>query len=326
MVVSEVRTGCDAVFPGCVRWQARVTYERKAWDDEILWFDVPSRFEPDLTASGNPWLLCLLPLAMSLGERLQISLPLDPTLFRHAEEIMRLWRCWHPPLQPIEIEAGGFALARAPAAGKLASFFTGGVDAFFTALHHDEAVRGRSLPGERVIDELLYVVGLDVWLRNPESFQHRIQVLRQIATELGKELVVLATNLRDSRLSTLDYGALWHGCALGASALLLEGRYGEVLLSSSHDYRNAFPWGSHMTLDPLMSTSATRFVHYGAGFTRFEKTRFIAEHDLALRHLHVCWRGESPGNCSQCPKCFRTLLALDLLGKLPQARSFDRSH
>jgi hypothetical protein len=93
-----------------------------------------------------------------------------------------------------------------------------------------------------------------------------------VPSQLQPDLVVLATNLRDSRLNTLDYGAVWHGCVLGASALLLEGRYGQVLLSCSHNYRNAFPWGSHMTLGPLMSTGATRFVHYGARFTRFEKT------------------------------------------------------
>jgi hypothetical protein len=82
------------------------------------------------------------------------------------------------------------------------------------------------------------------------------------------------------------------------------------------------PFGSHALVDPVMSSSQVRFIHYGAGFDRFEKMAFIAQSDFALRHLHVCFRDKSDKNCGRCEKCYRTLLALELLAAREKATSF----
>jgi hypothetical protein len=41
-----------------------------------------------------------------------------------------------------------------------------------------------------------------------------------------------------------------------------------------------------------------------------------------MNHLHVCWQDFSDRNCGTCEKCFRTLLALDLVGARDRATSF----
>ncbi len=48
--------------------------------------------------------------------------------------------------------------------------------------------------------------------------------------------------------------------------------------------------------------------------SRIEKTREIADYDIAQKYLHVCMR--EPFNCGLCKKCRRTLITLDLIGKL----------
>lgn len=326
----EMKLESIAITPGSFlpdshRLTARVSFDRHDWGDEELWFEVPSHLREELSDTGNPWLLCLLPLAMSAGEDLDIPLPIDAVLFRNTEELVRILRCWFPHLHPVSIRVRDIA-SRNPRPERQACFFTGGVDSFFTILHHDDSLAERTLPGERPLDDLLYVVGLDVLLGYREVFQQRIETLTKASTDLGRNFIVMATNLRETRLETLDYSSLWHGTALGAAGLVLEKRFGTILISSSQDYRNPVPWGSHMCLDPLFSTDATRFVHYGSGYSRYEKTERVARSSTILGQLLLCWQHGSRVNCGRCEKCFRTLLALDILGKLDQATLFDLRH
>jgi hypothetical protein len=322
MILRVLDPGNGAVIGESVRLRCRVSYERPSWDDELVWFEVPARHGTQLTQSGNLWLLGLLPLAMSLGERLRVDRPLDSVLFRNSKELMRIWHQWWPHLNPVPIEPTGLLDGAPPSAGLTASFFTAGVDSFFTVFDHDEQVRLRAEPGRQEIDDLLYVMGLDLLLRQEEALRRKVANVNRLASELGKHLVVLATNLRDTKLSTVDYGKYSYGAALGAVGLLLERRYSQVLISSSQHRASCAPTGSCPETDPHMSTAGTRFVHYGDNFTRFEKTCRVAQSELALESLHVCWRGESDTNCGQCEKCYRTMLALEVAGKLAQARCF----
>lgn len=62
------------------------------------------------------------------------------------------------------------------------------------------------------------------------------------------------------------------------------------------------------------STSGIKIYSEGGERTRLEKTINIADYPPAQKHLHVCIN--KPYNCNVCPKCKRTLVTLDLLGKL----------
>lgn len=62
------------------------------------------------------------------------------------------------------------------------------------------------------------------------------------------------------------------------------------------------------------STSGLRIYSEGGEKTRLEKTKDIADMEIARRYLHVCVR--KTFNCGTCTKCRRTLLTLDLLDKL----------
>ncbi len=57
---------------------------------------------------------------------------------------------------------------------------------------------------------------------------------------------------------------------------------------------------------------------YSDGYenSRFEKTEYLANIEDSKRYLSVCWRDLD--NCSACPKCIRTLAALELLGKIEE--------
>jgi hypothetical protein len=286
---------------------------------ETYWYEVPASLKDDLSRSGNPWAVALLPLAAKLGEELRISLPVDRLLVRNLSELTRIWRGWYPSLHEVglDVQVCDSVVSRTPGPPRTAAFFSGGVDSFFTVLRNDERVTGR-LP----IDELISVQGFDFPLDRAEAFEGHLRRLRSAGAELGKGVIWVATNLRTTRLNETSWADHYHGAALASVGLALERRYRHVVIAASSVYEETEPLGSHPLTDPLMSTGATQFVHDGAGETRTEKTIRVAESDIALRALHVCYREHAAENCGRCRKCSLTMVTLAALGVLDRAPTF----
>ena len=88
-----------------MRLLAEIAYDHKFLKPETVWFEVAEDYAGFLTGSGNPWLACLLPLAVTLGEPLRIDRPVDRTLYDNVQELMRIWVGWYPHLQVVSVEA-----------------------------------------------------------------------------------------------------------------------------------------------------------------------------------------------------------------------------
>src|SRR5690606_29425499 len=98
----------------------------------------------------------------------------------------------------------------------------------------------------------------------------------------------------------------------------------KVLIPSTHPYRDILPWGSSPLTDHLWSTEQVRIVHDGAEATRVEKlTELLVHEPLAMQHLRVCTMNDGGlENCGRCNKCIRTMLTLELVGRLASDPSF----
>lgn len=312
---SEIAKAPEA---GRVRLVGEVRYDGAGLGSELYWFEAPESLAGALTSSGNPWLACLLPLAVTLGEPLRLRRPVDPTLFENALKLMEIWKSWFPQLSVIRIEADGEETRARSAPGRTAAFFSGGVDSFFTALEHRDS---SNAPPRFPIDDLLNVWGFDIPLNKREPYTRMRDMLQKAAGELGKEFVPLATNLRDTRLESTGWGPRYFGVALASVALALEQRYSTALIASSSGYFDLAPRGSHPLTDPLLSTSGTRIVHDGAGFDKPDKISVVVQSEVAMRYLHVCWRLGSEENCGNCHKCYRTMTALSVLGALDRCET-----
>ena len=81
--------------PGRVRLVGRVRYDSDGFE-EAIWFDLPEALRPQITSSGNPWLVLLLPLAVSLGEPLRLEIPVDPVLLERCHALLDVWHAWYP--------------------------------------------------------------------------------------------------------------------------------------------------------------------------------------------------------------------------------------
>src|SRR5262249_28976707 len=129
-----VRIDCPAA--GRVRLSAQVRYDDAKLPAETYWFDVPERYAGGLSATGNAWLVCLAPLAATLGGPLRISLPVDRLLARNVGELLSIWTGWYPELRtvPLELEVSDRELEGT--LGRTGAFFSGGIDSFYTVLRN----------------------------------------------------------------------------------------------------------------------------------------------------------------------------------------------
>jgi hypothetical protein len=317
MELKSVRTVSSPESPDRIRVVGEIAYDDRPGRVEELWFDFPRESASALGDSGNAWLVILAPMAASLGEPLRIGLPVDRLLLRNIGEVLAIWKVWYPSLHRIEVQAD--VDDPRPAGARTAAFFSGGVDSFFTILRNDLPE-----PGMFPADDLICVGGFDIPLRNIEAFRRHNVRQRAVADRLGKRYVDVVTNLRDTRLESANWFKLVHGPALIGIGLLMERRYRRLLIASSNDYGFPLPIGSHFLTDALFSTSGTRVLHDGAAFTRCGKVELLSRFPVALDNVHVCWRTEADDNCCACEKCLRTMVTLEVLGRLEGSEAFPR--
>lgn len=301
---------------GRVRLSARVEYRRLS-DPETIWWEVDREYGDALSPTSDPFLVSLFPLASLLGEPLELEAPVSIELVEQCHQVMSVWQGWYPWLKWIEMSPSSFSQVEGaggtPDARITGQFFSGGADSFFTLLH---------APPPTAPEDLIQVFGFDIPLERPEENEARLNRAKAISEILGKHVVEVTTNLMKTSFRLVPWGQISHGAAFAAVAHALSNRYKSAIISSSHDNHHLIPWGSHPVTDPLFGTKRTPILHYGADFTRAEKVRFLSDFDLALDNLHVCYHEASARNCGRCEKCLRTMVSLDLLGKLDAAKSF----
>ncbi|MBD0425780.1 hypothetical protein [Aquisalinus flavus] len=268
----------------------------------------------DMRLASRPeieFVTSILP-CMKKGRAFRAPAPLDPRLLASFEQIQDLYLAWVPGLTRLPAKAFESAAPRPRAGtGRVAAFFSGGVDSFYTLMKRREE-----------ITDLIFVHGFDIKLGDEALYRETLAMIEHIAGETGKNLIRLETNIRpvlDSYIGW-DYG---HGPALAATAYLLSDQFDKIYIPSSQDYTHLFAFGSHPLLDPLWSLSDLDIVNDGAEARRIRKVEAIARHQIVLDTLRVCWMNpDSAYNCCRCEKCHRTMIALKVVGALDRCRTF----
>ncbi len=261
-----------------------------------------------LAGRGDFLLAAMLLPAMATADRLRLRAPVSPGLLAttsRIQEIFATWGpTWHMNYVPVQVDAPRAELLPADTSG-VACFFSGGVDSFYTLLRHREDITA-----------IIFIHGFDISLGDTGLRERAAQTARDVADALSIDLIEVETDLR----AFTDPVASWqpyHGGALASVALLFQHRFDRVLVPATHTYAEMFPWGSHPLLDPLWSTERTEIEHSGAEATRVAKVATLADSDLAMRYLRVCWENlDGAYNCGRCEKCVRTMLNLAAGGAL----------
>jgi hypothetical protein len=295
--------------PGALSFEALVNGETT---------EVWMRTNPGEATSAEAILpTCLMP-AMRFGGTLTLPDPVSPRVLRDQREFQAIQRAWslewefgEPPLEEVEVVAP----TQTPPpgeGGRVAAFFSGGVDSWWTVLD------------EPAVTDLIFVRGFDLLLDMQEHAELSDRVegrLRDAAEEMGLRLHVVETNLR----ALFDPYFRWevvYACGMAAVALFLAPRFERVLIASEFDHETQIPMGASRMVDTLWSTERLEITDAGGRYNRVERLRRIADHPVVQRTLRVCW--QNPGgayNCGHCRKCLRTMIALETLGALAKVRT-----
>jgi len=308
--------------------RARVTVELDTAfpllpDTFPLWYEVPAEHKEALpTEQGDAFLVGLLFLAMRLHEDVKVRAPTSPRLMRGLREYQRIFEAQFDYLKAVDLQHEGHARPARTGTGT-GTFFSGGVDSFFTLWSHLE---GREPIPDYQITHGLFIDGFDTKRPGTSTFQTAFSAYKSLFDDLGCTLIPVRTNLKTYiNNETVGWRAA-HGAFLMSIALLVQSALDVCYVPSTEQYGDDanFKYGSNPLVDHLLSTDRLELIHDGAWASRPEKTATIAEWPATHDHLYVCFdrKNASLENCCRCEKCIRTMIALKIEGRLDQYSTF----
>ncbi len=260
---------------------------------------------------ASPFAAMLLLPAMKQGEDLIIKGSISEQLYNGMQLIMDEVAGWGAGLRTVRIIADQVVKDR-HRPSQTASFFSGGVDSFYTYLKHKHDSR----EADRV-DCFILVKNFDIDIQNNALWESALKNVQAVADKEHIELVVVETNIHQlvEPLLAWDYA---HGGCLAAVGLFLRRAFRTVYIPSTFSVEEQIPWGSSLALDKHWSTECTSFVHDGSEVTRIGKVfAEVAKSPVAMSHLRVCYMNKRGAyNCGRCPKCLRTMISLYAAGVL----------
>ena len=267
-------------------------------DGEHVWF----RFPLDIDIKARPEIFipfCIFE-AMLQGCPIVVDpeYPVSEKILAHFEEIQNIYCSWNSDLSKVQLVASTEKTSNT--SDDVYCCYSGGIDSTYTyAKYRDQ------------ITHLILIKGFDNF-RDEDGWQQNIRNRQEFADKEGKKLVPVDNNGRAFLENRWIPFIPVHGAILCCTAVTLGAE--RLYIPSTFPYNAMFPWGSHPLLDILWSTESTQIIHDGLEATRSQKTEYVAQSQELLDQLQVCWRS-SGSNCGNCPKCVRTSVALDVLGK-----------
>lgn len=312
-----------------VRLTTRIESERLG--NKELWFEVPCQYRDYLcTETVDGFVVGLLFAAMQYGEDVHVEGSVsEKLLFNLNNYAIPLLVAFAPASRTIAITADTTSTARFAGPG-IGSGFSGGIDSFCTI--YDRFDRETSV-ARRINSLLFFNVGshgpwseVDGSAYSRRNFQERYRWLKRFPDEIGLNHIPIDSNLHAFH----PWGHQKTHTLTSASAILVLQRYFSKYYYSSTgiSYSGIFSFADKYrdrdvgaycdtSLLPLLSTESIELIADGYRYSRAQKVVRVSDYEPVTRYLNVCtspidgWR-----NCSSCPKCCRTQMALKSIGKL----------
>ena len=229
-------------------------------------------------------------------------------------------------LEPVDFIVDGYA----PTKGKGNLIGTGiscGVDSLATI--HDRFVKETDRD-YRINALFIFNCGTHGDYGAPDTqivFASRVNRAVAVANELKLPLVIVDTNLHLFRHENDKPTVMF--LSMYACVLSLQNAVKRYYIPSGCSYQGIKDYGDRAHhndlatacdsyLIPLIQTERTELIVDGCQRRRVDKIDDLTTWDVARKYLNVCLlqKGADSANCGKCSKCLRTLLALEILGKL----------
>ena len=303
-----------------------------AWDGDVpnpfkektIWFAVKNENADFFsTKVYDPFLLVPYFVAMHYGQDLKICGRVSKKLYRNLTNYAyRILLDYSDELKPIHLEVDGFDQVEQD--GRLiGASISCGVDSFTTLYDRFEK---ETDPEYRVNSVFFFNCGSYGSFYDERSYQGYLKRYREnkpAADELGLPMYLVESNIQffqdEMGLNRIGHLNLW------SCVLCLQRKVCKYYISSSNSYDETLKYNKEVwnefldaysggSIISLIQTERLELIYDGAQYMRTEKTEHIAEWKIAQKHLNVCF--STAPNCTVCPKCLRTLMTLEIIGKL----------
>lgn len=309
--------------------QARIVCDMEAGFTDVrqFWFSVDDEYGDWLTDDVyDAFLVAMLYPAMFYGEDIEIGGNVSKRILHNSlHYVQGLMEAYAPSFHEISIKVQGFSNAQKSERLHVGTGFSGGVDSFSTLADNFFSTDD---PDYKVDTLFFFHVGQYGNVKKPVTWKranNRFGITRDFAKEIGVGAVMMNTNMFDfyHQEWELSAGVI---CRI-ASVLVFQKVLKRYYISNAVTYnelaKNNYTYikgGSLCEMSdpiimPLLSPDGLDILCDGAQHTRTEKTANIANLPLAQKHLNVCVNSSDKHveatNCGYCPKCLRTMMALD---------------
>lgn len=309
--------------PQLVREGEALTYRTEVTRDsgEVfgLTFQVPAVYEDWVSDRSDAALLaCLLP-AMRRGEDIEVlGTTTDELMFQLQGDYQVLLRKQKRRLHRIAITASSAEPPDHKEAEAVITGFSAGVDSWQVLAQYYYA---DNIPESLQISHLLYNDVGSHGQGGADRFERRLKNIQTLAEGVGLPVLPVVSNMEllyrsEKYMST-------HTVRNAAVPWLLQNGVRHFYYASAYDYSavKIRPTRAMAEADiaalPLLSASHLTLRSVGSAYTRVQKTNSLVDIPATFEGLDVCISPqEDSTNCSNCWKCRRTMLTLDIAGVL----------
>lgn len=306
------------------------------YSERTLYFEIDKKFSYMLADDTyDAFVLVPLYLAMLHKQDLHIRGKISAKLYQNIKwYVQKIWCDFYDELSPITFTVDGFIPPLKKRGKLIGTGISCGVDSLSTLYDHFV----RETDSNFRINALFYFncgifgeFGDSQWL---ELTLNRNEPGKRAAKDLGLPCYYLNSNLHAFR-KLIDMNKL-NFIAVYSCALSLGNAVSRYYVSNGFSYNEIKDFNHHLHnkdmagfcesyLVPLIQTERTELIIDGCQYRRVDKLKNIVDWDIAKKYLNVCWRYTPDGsNCGMCGKCLRTLLPLEIMGKLDDyAQVFD---
>ena len=298
------------------------------------WFAVEGDQYDLLSKLGDAFLIGLLPIAMKLGEDIEVSDPISSTVAHGIVSYIDVLCSWWPDLfKPIKVNFTSIVYRKDEKRPQgVGVCFSGGADSFYTLLKH---LKENEPVEDFRITHALMINGFDqiADYRGDGISQEMFNCFAPMLERLGVKPLMITSNIKlfrscvfENKEQIFSFGSVLISCVHAFAPV-----FGRFYISghASWAYEDLFPIGAHPVLDSLLSSDQLQIIHECSKEGRAGKIQNICDNEEVKNYLRVCFRPYKfekvtgkPINCGQCEKCIRTLIVLDILDKRSEITTF----
>lgn len=209
---------------------------------------------------------------------------------------------------------------------KTVMLFSGGVDAYATYIRiHNKT------------PDLVTILGADIEIKDQAQWKSFTAFIENEPLLKNNQKQYIETNVREFYTYQVElllkeigwWGQVQHGLSLIGSLAPISyiNGYKEVFIASSYTKEIDIAWGSTPQIDEKIRWAGIQVHHDGYELKRQDKVDLIANFSNETKNkfkLRVCYSELRNGfNCSNCEKCYRTILGLILNGENPNHYGFN---